>query len=88
VHSFSRYEVTTLLIGLAVGLVGRFVIPGRRPINVLLALALGAIGAYAAMHFGIQFGLFKAAETGGYIIILAGAVIPLVLYAALFRSTT
>jgi uncharacterized membrane protein YeaQ/YmgE (transglycosylase-associated protein family) len=82
----TRFETSTIVIGLVIGLVGRFVIPGKRPINVFLSLAIGAAGAYAAMHYGIQFGLFKSGEMGGYIIAGAGAVIPLVLYAALFRN--
>jgi uncharacterized membrane protein YeaQ/YmgE (transglycosylase-associated protein family) len=44
------YDYTVVAIGLVAGLVARFVVPGRRPLNVLLAMILGAGGAYGAVY--------------------------------------
>ncbi len=82
-----KYTVWVIAIGLAVGLIARLTVPGRRPINALLALALGAAGAYGAVEAGLRFEFFKPGEATGLLIFaVAGAVILLVLYVAIFRS--
>lgn len=81
-----KYTVWVIAIGLAIGFVARLTVPGRRPINALLALALGAAGAYGAVEAGLHYGFFKPGEASGLIFAVAGALVLLVLYVAIFRS--
>lgn len=76
---------TVVAIGLAVGLVARFVVPGRRPMNIVLALALGAGGAYGAIVLAERLGLTRHGERAEYVVAAAGAAILLVLFVAIFR---
>jgi len=80
------FEQTVVAIGLAIGLVARFVVPGRRPMNILLALALGAGGAYGGIVLAERFGLARHGDRSEYVIAAAGAAILLVLFVALFRK--
>ncbi len=79
------FDHTVVAIGLAVGLVARFVVPGRRPLNILLALALGAGGAYGAMILVERFGLARHGDRAEYVVAVAGAAILLILFVAIFR---
>jgi uncharacterized membrane protein YeaQ/YmgE (transglycosylase-associated protein family) len=79
------YDYWVIAIGLAIGLAARFVVPGRRPMNALLAMVLGAAGAYGGVHLGQRFALLKPGETGGFLLAAVGAVVVLALFVALFR---
>jgi uncharacterized membrane protein YeaQ/YmgE (transglycosylase-associated protein family) len=82
-----KYTAWVIAIGLAIGLVARLTVPGKRPFNVLLALALGAGGAYGAVEAGLHYEFFKPGEVSSLLIFaVAGALILLVLYVAVFRS--
>ncbi len=79
------FDHTVVAIGLAVGLLARFVVPGRRPLNIFLALALGAGGAYGSILLAERFGLARHGERAEYVVAVAGAAILLILFVALFR---
>lgn len=79
------YDYWVVAIGLAVGLIARFVVPGRRPLNLLVALGLGAVGAYGGVYAAQRYALVKAGDTGGLILAAAGAVALLMVFVALFR---
>lgn len=79
------YDYWVVAIGLAIGLAARFVVPGRRPMNILVALLLGAAGAYGGVLAAQKYDLVKPGDIGGFIVAAAGAVVLLILFVALFR---
>jgi uncharacterized membrane protein YeaQ/YmgE (transglycosylase-associated protein family) len=82
---WTSFDYGVLAIGLVIGLVARLVVPGRRPVNLFLALALGAAGAWGGMYTGERFGFFKHGQSIGYVTAAAGALAVLVVFVALFR---
>ncbi|MGE5088387.1 MAG: GlsB/YeaQ/YmgE family stress response membrane protein [Candidatus Levyibacteriota bacterium] len=70
----------TILIGLVVGVVAKFMTAGRG-IGAFIASALiGAIGAVASTYVGEGFGIYRAGESAGTVGALVGAVLLVVLY--------
>jgi uncharacterized membrane protein YeaQ/YmgE (transglycosylase-associated protein family) len=75
--------IWTILIGFVVGLVARFVMPGRNaPKGFILTSLLGIGGSMFATYFGQYLGLYHAGEVAGFI----GAVIGSMLLILVWRS--
>jgi uncharacterized membrane protein YeaQ/YmgE (transglycosylase-associated protein family) len=75
------------LIGLAVGLAGRFVTAGKKgPFGFMLTILLGIIGAFVGPYFGQAAGWYGAEEPTGLVAAMVGAVLVVSIWAVLFRS--
>ena len=75
--------IWTILIGFVVGLVARFIMPGRNaPKGFILTSLLGIGGSMFATYFGQYLGLYHAGEVAGFI----GAVIGSMLLILVWRS--
>lgn len=48
---------SALAAGIVIGLLGRLLAPGRRPLGCLLTLAIGIVGAVAGTAIGIAAGV-------------------------------
>jgi uncharacterized membrane protein YeaQ/YmgE (transglycosylase-associated protein family) len=74
-------------IGLAAGVIARFVTPGRKgPFGFLLTAILGVVGAFSASYLGQEVGWFSAEENAGLVSAAAGAALILLIWATLFRN--
>lgn len=69
-----------LLVGLAVGVVARLIVPGRDPGGLLVTTVLGVAGAFAAGMIGHALGRYDAGEGPGVVASVFGAVILLAIY--------
>jgi len=70
----------TILIGLAVGVVAKFLTAGRA-IGAFIASALiGVVGAVASTYVGEGFGIYRAGESAGTLGALVGALLLVALY--------
>ncbi len=67
-------------IGLIVGAVARFVLPGEQKMGWIMTAVLGIAGSFLANYAGAAIGWYKAGETAGFITSVVGALILLVLY--------
>lgn len=67
-------------IGLVVGAVARFVLPGEQKLGWIMTAILGIAGSFLANFAGAAIGWYKAGETSGFIASVIGAVILLVVY--------
>jgi uncharacterized membrane protein YeaQ/YmgE (transglycosylase-associated protein family) len=67
-------------IGLIVGAVARFVLPGKQNLGWIMTAILGIGGSFLANYAGSALGLYKAGEVSGFIASVIGAVILLVVY--------
>ena len=75
----------TLLIGLVVGIVAKFLMPGRDPGGFLVTTLLGIAGAFVAYAIGRSMGWYSEGEPAGFLASVAGAAILLALYRMLVR---
>jgi uncharacterized membrane protein YeaQ/YmgE (transglycosylase-associated protein family) len=77
--------VVTLLIGLAVGIVAKLLMPGRDPGGFIITTLLGIAGAFVARFLGERLGWYGPNDAAGFIASVVGAMILLLLYRLLFR---
>jgi uncharacterized membrane protein YeaQ/YmgE (transglycosylase-associated protein family) len=74
----------TLLIGLVVGAVAKFLMPGRDPGGCIITILLGIAGSFVASFLGQQMGWYAPGEPAGFIFSVIGAMILLLIYRMLF----
>ena len=72
--------IVTLLIGLFIGVVAKFLMPGRDPGGFIITILLGVAGAFVANYLGRSMGYYGANEPAGFIASVIGAMILLGLY--------
>jgi uncharacterized membrane protein YeaQ/YmgE (transglycosylase-associated protein family) len=76
-----------IVMGLIVGLLARFIMPGKDPggliVTILLGIAGAFVGGYVASHLG--FGTVTGFNVGGLLIAIGGAVLLLILYRVIKR---
>jgi uncharacterized membrane protein YeaQ/YmgE (transglycosylase-associated protein family) len=77
--------VWTLLIGLLVGIVAKFLMPGRDPGGFIVTMLLGVAGAFVAYAIGRSLGWYAEGEPAGFLASTGGAVILLALYRLIVR---
>ena len=73
-----------ILIGFVVGVLARFLKPGRDSMGIILTTLVGIGGALLAEWVGRTMGWYKAGEPAGFLGALLGAIVILVIV-ALFR---
>lgn len=79
--------VGTILIGLLVGVIARFLKPGRQPMGWVMTLLLGIGGSVLATYGGQALGIYRAGQGAGFIGAVVGAVIILIVCGYLRKST-
>jgi uncharacterized membrane protein YeaQ/YmgE (transglycosylase-associated protein family) len=75
--------VVMLILGLVVGAIARFVMPGREPIGLLLTMLLGLAGAVVAGIVGTSLGWYRVGQIPGIIASVLGAIMLIALYRAI-----
>ena len=69
-----------IVFGLVVGLVARFLMPGKGPGGFMITVLLGMAGAILGGWLGRTMGLYREGEPTGFIMAVVGAVVLLALY--------
>ena len=72
----------TIIIGLIVGALAKFVMPGRDPGGFIVTTLLGIVGALVGSWLGQALGLYTAGQPAGWIMSVVGAILVLVIYRA------
>ncbi|MBS1789534.1 MAG: GlsB/YeaQ/YmgE family stress response membrane protein [Acidobacteria bacterium] len=72
--------ITTAIVGLIVGLIARFVLPGRDPMGLLMTMILGIAGSFLGRFIGSSLLHLSAGASSGWIMAIIGSVILLLLY--------
>lgn len=72
--------IWALFIGLIVGIVAKFLMPGRDPGGFIITALLGVAGATMAHWIGVRMGGYHEGETAGFIASVIGAMILLFFY--------
>jgi uncharacterized membrane protein YeaQ/YmgE (transglycosylase-associated protein family) len=70
----------TLIIGLIVGALAKFVMPGRDPGGILITMLLGIAGAFVGTMLGRSMGFYGEGQGAGILMSIVGAVLLLLLY--------
>ena len=70
------------LFGLIVGLIARFLVPGRQPMSLLMTILLGVVGSFVGG--GISWLIWGSPEgtynPGGWAMSIVGAIILVLIY--------
>lgn len=72
--------LTTLIVGLIVGALAKFIMPGRDPGGILVTMLLGIAGAFVGTMVGRSMGLYGPNQGAGWIMSILGAILLLIIY--------
>ncbi|PIR22112.1 MAG: GlsB/YeaQ/YmgE family stress response membrane protein [Deltaproteobacteria bacterium CG11_big_fil_rev_8_21_14_0_20_45_16] len=72
--------IVVIIIGLIIGAVAKFLMPGRDPGGFVLTSLLGIGGAVAAAYIGQVVGWYRYGEPVGFIAAVLGAMLLLLIY--------
>lgn len=78
--------IGTIIIGLIVGLVARFIKPGDDSMGWIMTILLGIGGSVVATYGGQALGIYHAGEAAGFIGAVIGAILLLVVVGYLRKS--
>jgi uncharacterized membrane protein YeaQ/YmgE (transglycosylase-associated protein family) len=67
--------ITTLIVGLIVGAIARFIMPGEQKMGWIMTMLLGIGGSFAAGFVGQALGLYRVGEPVGWIGSIIGALV-------------
>jgi uncharacterized membrane protein YeaQ/YmgE (transglycosylase-associated protein family) len=69
-----------LIIGLIVGAVAKFIMPGKDPGGIWITMLIGVVGSFVATYLGQLIGWYKEGQSAGFIMSVLGAVVLLAIY--------
>ncbi len=72
--------ITTILIGLVVGVIAKLLMPGRDPGGCIITILLGIAGAFVAGYLGRVLGWYQPGQPAGFIASVIGAMLLLLIY--------
>jgi uncharacterized membrane protein YeaQ/YmgE (transglycosylase-associated protein family) len=75
------------LIGLIIGVVAKFLMPGKDPGGIIITMLLGIAGSVVATWLGRVLGMYGPQQSAGFIMSVIGAIILLAIY-HMFRRRT
>ena len=74
------------VIGLIVGALAKFIMPGKDPGGVFVTMLIGIAGSLLATFVGAHVGLYQEGQRAGFIMSLVGAIILLAIYRLIVRK--
>jgi len=78
--------IITAIIGLVVGAIAKFLMPGRDPGGIFVTMLLGIAGAFVGSFLGRLVGWYRPGQAAGFIMSVIGAMLVLWIYRKL-RAT-
>ena len=75
--------IWTIIVGFLVGVVAKFIHPGKEGMGFIVTTILGIGGSVVATFLGQALGLYQAGSAAGFIGAVIGAIILLVIYGAI-----
>ena len=77
--------IWAVFIGFVVGIIAKFLTPGKDPSGFVITAGIGIAGSLAATFLGRSMGWYSTGETAGFLGALVGSIILLLLYRMLKR---
>jgi uncharacterized membrane protein YeaQ/YmgE (transglycosylase-associated protein family) len=78
--------IWTALIGLIVGAIAKFIMPGKDPGGIFITMLIGIAGSFLGTYLGRMIGHYEPDQTAGFLMSLVGALILLGIYHLFKRS--
>jgi len=72
--------IWTILVGLVVGVVAKFLHPGKENLGLIMTALLGIAGSVVASFLGQFLGIYQAGQGAGFIGAIVGAILILFIY--------
>ena len=72
--------IWTIVLGFVIGLIAKFIHPGKENMGFITTILLGIAGSFLAGVIGQFIGWYKAGEGAGFIASVIVAIILLVIY--------
>jgi uncharacterized membrane protein YeaQ/YmgE (transglycosylase-associated protein family) len=69
-----------LIIGLVIGAIAKFIMPGRDPGGIIVTMLIGIAGALIAGFLGRAVGWYHEGEPAGFLASIVGAILLLIVY--------
>ncbi len=69
-----------ILFGLVVGIIAKFLMPGKDPGGFIVTILLGVAGALLGGFIGQQMGFYGPNQAAGWLVSILGAILLLVIY--------
>ena len=82
------HYLSVAIIGLVVGALAKFIMPGKDPGGIIITMLIGIAGSFLATFIGRAIGLYETGQAAGFIMSLIGAVVLLAIYRLLRKSAT
>ena len=79
--------IWVIIIGAVVGLIAKFLVPGRDPGGFIVTPLIGIAGAVIATYLGQFLHIYEPGQNAGFIGAVVGAVIILLIYRAIRRRS-
>ncbi len=70
----------TIVLGLVIGVIAKFLHPGKENMGFVMTILLGIAGAFLAGVGGQFLGWYRAGEGAGFIASVVAAIVLLVIY--------
>jgi uncharacterized membrane protein YeaQ/YmgE (transglycosylase-associated protein family) len=67
--------IGTLIVGLIVGAIARFIMPGEQKMGWIMTILLGIAGSFVAGFVGQAVGWYRADQPTGWIASVVGALV-------------
>jgi uncharacterized membrane protein YeaQ/YmgE (transglycosylase-associated protein family) len=77
--------ISSIIFGLIVGVVAKFVMPGKDPGGIIVTILLGIVGALFGGWLGRVLGLYTEGQAAGFLMSVAGAILILLIYRTVVR---
>jgi uncharacterized membrane protein YeaQ/YmgE (transglycosylase-associated protein family) len=77
-----------LIIGLIVGAVAKFLMPGKDPGGIWITMIIGIAGSILATYLGQVIGWYQAGQGAGFIMSVVGAILLLLIYRVIRGAMT
>lgn len=78
----------TFIIGLIVGIVAKFLMPGKDPGGFIITAIIGIVGSFVATWIGQALNWYQAGQSAGWIASIIGAIILLLIYRMFSKRST
>ncbi len=69
-----------IVFGLIVGVLAKFIMPGRDPGGIIVTILLGIVGSLLGGFIGRALGFYSEGQYAGWLMSILGAIVLLALY--------
>ena len=79
--------LTWIILGLVVGIIAKFIMPGKDPGGIFITIGLGIAGAFVGGYIGsaLGFGSVTGFDIRSLLIAVGGSILLLILYRVIKR---